>query len=139
MMFIFQFTKGNMISDQRKFFYQNSVIVHQLFYVGLLSIIQAPHVFKVLLGPVVKCLTRNPGVLGLSHTGSSGFFCGSVLGQETSKPSLVLVKPRKDVNNVSCRPDMTEILLKDWHKTPFNQSTPCFYIYLIVDLTLLIS
>ena len=59
-------------------------------------------------GSVVKCLTHNPGVLGSSHTGSSGFF----LGQDTSDPSLVLVKPRKDMNNVSCRHDMTEILLK---------------------------
>ena len=46
-------------------------------------------------GSVVKCLTRNPGVLGSSLTGSSGFFRGSVLGQDTSEPSLVLVKPRK--------------------------------------------
>ena len=37
---------------------------------------------------------------------------GSVLGQDTSEPSLVLVKPRKDMNNVKCRCDMTEILLK---------------------------
>ena len=62
-------------------------------------------------GSVVKCLTRNPGVLGSSHTGSSGFFRGSVLGQDTSAPSLVLVKPRKDMNNASCCRDMTEILL----------------------------
>ena len=41
------------------------------------------------------CLTRNPGVLGSSRTGSSGFFRGSVFGQDTSEPSLVLVKPRK--------------------------------------------
>ena len=46
-------------------------------------------------GSVVKCLTSNPGVLGSSLTGSSGFFRGSVLGQDTSEPSLVLVKPRK--------------------------------------------
>ena len=46
-------------------------------------------------GSVVKCLTRNPGVLGSSLTESSGFFRGSVLGQDTSEPSLVLVKPRK--------------------------------------------
>ena len=32
--------------------------------------------------------------------------------KDTSEPSLVLVKPRKDMNNVSCRCDMTEILLK---------------------------
>ena len=64
-------------------------------------------------GSVVKCLTRNPGVLGSSRTGSSGvFFYGSVLGQDTSEPSLVLVKPRKDMNNVNCCRDMTEILLK---------------------------
>ena len=57
-------------------------------------------------------VSRNLGVLGSSHTGSSGFFRGSVLGQDTSEPSLVLVKPRKDMNNVSCRRDMTEVLLK---------------------------
>ena len=44
--------------------------------------------FRVPHGSVVKCLTHNPGVLGLSHTRSSGFFCGSVLGQGTSEPSL---------------------------------------------------
>ena len=70
------------------------------------------HILLVPLGSVVKCLTRNPGVLGSSRTGSSGFFRGSVLGQDTSEPSLVLVEPRKDMNNVSCRHDMTEILLK---------------------------
>ena len=42
-----------------------------------------------------KRLTRNPGVLSSSLTGSSGFFRGNVLGQDTSEPSLVLVKPRK--------------------------------------------
>ena len=68
--------------------------------------------FRVPLGSVVKCLTRNPGVLGSSRTGSSGFFRGSVLGKDTSEPSLVLVKRRKDMNNVSCPRDMTEILLK---------------------------
>ena len=41
-----------------------------------------------------------------------GFFRGSILGQDTSEPSLVLVKPRKTMNNVNCRRDMTEILLK---------------------------
>ena len=53
------------------------------------------HRARVPRGSVVKCLTRNPGVLGSSLTGSSGFFRGSVLGQDTSEPSLVLVKPRK--------------------------------------------
>ena len=68
--------------------------------------------YRVPRGPVEKCLTRNPGVLGLSRIGSPGFFLGSVLGQDTSEASLVLVKPRKDMNSVSCRRDMTEILLK---------------------------
>ena len=68
--------------------------------------------FRVRRGLVVKCLTRNPGVLGSSSTESSGVFRGSVLGQDTSEPSLVLVKPRKDMNNVSCRRDINEILLK---------------------------
>ena len=45
-----------------------------------------------LSGKVFYSLFRGPG---LSLTGSSGFFRGSVLGQETSEPSLVLVKPRK--------------------------------------------
>ena len=34
------------------------------------------------------------------------------LGKTLQSPSLVLVKPRKDMNKVSCRRDMTEILLK---------------------------
>ena len=63
-------------------------------------------------GSVVMCLTRNPEVLGLSRTGSSGFFVGVSLDKMLQSPSLVLVKPRKDMNNVSCRRDMTEILLK---------------------------
>ena len=37
---------------------------------------------------------------------------GNVLGQDTTEPGLVLVKPRKDMNKVSCRRDMTEIQLK---------------------------
>ena len=56
------------------------------------------HLFLLLRvprGSEVRCLTRNPGVLGSSLTRSSGFFRGSVLGQDTSEPSLVLVKPRK--------------------------------------------
>ena len=63
-------------------------------------------------GSVVQCLTRNPGVLGSSCTGSSGFFCGSVLGQDTSEPQPSTGETQEDMNNVSCRHDMTEILLK---------------------------
>ena len=39
----------------------------------------------VLRGSLVKCLTCNPGVLGSSRTGSSGFFRWSVLGQDISE------------------------------------------------------
>ena len=69
---------------------------------GYLNFLLLPQCFQmysslgwVPRGSVVKCLTRKPGVLGSSLTGSSGFFRGSVLGQDTSEPSLVLVKPRK--------------------------------------------
>ena len=67
---------------------------------------------RVLHGSVVKCLTRNPGLLGSSRTGSSGFFRGSVLGQDTSEPQPSTDETQEDMNNVSCSRDMTEILLK---------------------------
>ena len=60
---------------------------------------------------MVKCLTCNQGVLGLSHTESSGFFVGVTVCKTLHIPSLVLVKVRKDMNNVSCCCDMTKILL----------------------------
>ena len=69
-------------------------------------------------GPVVKCLTCNPGVLGSSRTGSSGSFCGSVLGQDIKNSChSVLAQPstgktQESMNNVICCRDMTEILLK---------------------------
>ena len=50
---------------------------------------------RVPRGSVVGYLTCNPGVLCSSRTGSPGFFRGSVLGQDTSEPSIVLVEPRK--------------------------------------------
>ena len=59
----------------------------------------------VLRGSVVKSLTCNPGILGLSRTGSSEFFLVVSLGKTLQNPSLVLVK---DMNNVSCHRDMTE-------------------------------
>ena len=36
---------------------------------------------------VVKCLTHNPGVLGLSRTGSSWFFMGVSLGKALEAPT----------------------------------------------------
>ena len=65
---------------------------------------------RVLLGSVVKCLTCNLWVLGLSCSGSSRVFVGVSFDKTLQSPSLV--KPRKDVINVSCRCDRTEILLK---------------------------
>ena len=65
-----------------------------------------------LRGSVVVCLTRNPEVRGSSRIGTSAFFVGVSLGKTLQSPSLVLLKPRKDMNNVRCRRDMTEILLK---------------------------
>ena len=41
-----------------------------------------------------------------------GFYVGVSMGKTLQSPSLALVKPRKDMNRVSCRPDMTDILLK---------------------------
>ena len=66
----------------------------------------------VLRGLEVECLTYNPGVLDSSCTGSSEFFVRVSLGKTLQGPSLVLVKPRKDMNNANCHLDMTEILLK---------------------------
>ena len=66
----------------------------------------------VLRGSVVECLTRNPGVLGSSRTGSPGFFRGSVLGQDTSEPQPSTGEFQEDVNNVNCGRDITEMQLK---------------------------
>ena len=53
------------------------------------------------------------GVLGSSRTGSSGFFRESVLGQDTSESQPSAGENReRHVYNVSCRLDMSEILLK---------------------------
>ena len=67
---------------------------------------------RVPRGSVVKCFTRNPGVLGSSRTASSGFFRRSVLGQDTSESQPSTGETQGSMNNVSCRRDMTEILLK---------------------------
>ena len=43
------------------------------------------------------------GSWGSSRTISSGFFAGVSIGKTLQSPSLVLMKPRKDMNNESCR------------------------------------
>ena len=69
------------------------MVIIMTLWIGNSAVLKSSRVPR---GSVVKCLTRNPGVLGSSHTRSSGFFRWSVLGQDTSEPSLVLVKPRKE-------------------------------------------
>ena len=66
----------------------------------------------VLRGSVVKCLTRNPGVLGSSRTKSSRIFRGSGLGQDTSELQPSTGETQEGMNNVGCHCDMTEIMLK---------------------------
>ena len=56
-------------------------------HVTMLSTLYGTYFSRVPRGSVVKCLTRNPGVLGSSRTGSSRFFRGSVHGQDTSSPA----------------------------------------------------
>ena len=62
---------------------------------------------RLLCASIVKCLTHNPWVLGSSCTGSSGLLMRVSLGKILQSPSLVLVKPRKDMSNVSCCRDTT--------------------------------
>ena len=67
----------------------------------------------VLRGSVKKCLTRNPGVFVSSRTGSPWSFMGMSSGKTLQSPQpIVLTKPMKDTNNVSCHRDMSAILLK---------------------------
>ena len=80
----------------------------------------------------------NPGALGSSHTESSGFFVGVSLGKTLQSPVLVLVKPRKDMNNVCCRRDMTEIytLESDVKHHSINQSTYTIVKVKVIRLSL---
>ena len=78
--------------------------------IALFSTIYGTYFRGVLRRSVVKGLTHNPGVRATLDP--LGFYVGVSLGKTLQSPSLVLVKPRKDMNNVSCRCDMTEILLK---------------------------
>ena len=65
----------------------------------------------ILCGSVVKCVTRNPEVLGSSRTRSSGFFSWECpWARHFNALSLVLVKARKDMNNVSCHRDIAILL-----------------------------
>ena len=69
-------------------------------------------VCRVPRGSVVGCLTRNPGVLGSSRTGSSGFFLWECPWARHFRAQLSTGETQESMNNVSCRRDMTEILLK---------------------------
>ena len=61
---------------------------------------------------VVKRFTRNPGVLDSSRTRSSWFFSWECPWARHFRAKPTTSKTRKDMNNVSCRRDMTEMLLK---------------------------
>ena len=82
----------------------------------------------VLIGSVVKCLTRNLGGGGGGGLLFPVFeqhwiiwvFLGVSLGKTLQSPSLELVKPRKDMNSVRCRLDMIEIKLKAVWYTSVN-------------------
>ena len=47
---------------------------------------------------------------------------GVFFGKTLQSPSIVLVKPRKDMDNVSCCRDMPEILLKAAYNTHNNMT-----------------
>ena len=57
-------------------------------------------------------VTMGPGGTPSSLIGSTAFYCGVSWGKIRQTPSLELVKPRKDMNNVICRRNVTEIILK---------------------------
>ena len=67
------------------------------------------------LAITIKCL-RGPAWLSggvfYDSRGLLGFFEVVSFGKTLQSPSLVAVKPRKYINNVSSRRDMTEILLE---------------------------
>ena len=63
-------------------------------------------------GSVVRCLTRNPGVLGSSLTRSSGYFSWECPWARHFRAQPSTGETQESMNNVSCRRDMTEILLK---------------------------
>ena len=67
---------------------------------------------RVPCGSVVRCLTRNPGVLGSSHTRSSGFFSWECPWVRHFRAQPSTGDTRESMNNVSFRWDMAEILLK---------------------------
>ena len=69
-------------------------------------------VFRVPRGSVVRCLTRNPGVLGSSRTRSSGFFLWVCPWARHFRAQPSTGETQENMNNLSCRRDMTEILLK---------------------------
>ena len=72
----------------------------------------SPFSKRVLRGSVVKCLTCNPGVLGLSHTKSSGFFSWECPWARHFRAQPSTVQTQESMNNVSYHRDMTEILIK---------------------------
>ena len=54
------------------------------------------------------------------------------MGKTHQSPSLVLVKPKKDMNNVSCRRDMTNMVESDVKRHSINQSIAAHLVILHV-------
>ena len=67
---------------------------------------------RVPRGSLVRCLTRNPGVLGSSLTRSSGYFSWECPWASHFRAQPSTGETQESMNNVTCRRDMTEILLK---------------------------
>ena len=78
------------------------------------------YALEVLRGSVVPCTTRDLENPGLSHTGSFGFFHGSVLGQGTSKLQPSTVKTQEIHECEKCRHDMLKAASKK--RSFINQS-----------------
>ena len=63
----------------------------------------SPATMTIINGPARLC----GKVLDSDFIGSSGFFVGVSLGKTFQSPSLVMVKPRTDMNNMSFLRDVS--------------------------------
>ena len=99
--------------------YQDFLLVPEYFlaYKNHYQMINFSPADRVLRGSAVKCLTRNPGVLGSTALDPLAFFVGVSLGKTLQSTG----ETQESMNNVCCHRDMTEILLTHSHTmTPFD-------------------
>ena len=85
---------------------------------------KSKHDAVILYGSVVKCLTCNPEILSVSHTGSLGFSWGVSMGKTLQSPRTWIMQAVAAKHLKYC-----------WklHKTPFNQSINKRLFYLIIQ------